>query len=349
LQSKNYSVAEIAKLLDAEFVGDGSHLITGIASLDKAEESDISFLNNSKFKSQLNTTQAGCVLLSEESKSLVLTNAIVLPDPYLGFARVAQLLDSTPIPEANIHKSAQISTTSKLGSNVSIAAGVVVEDNCIIGNNVIIGANTVISQGSEIGDNTRIFTNVSVYHYTSIGNSCLIHAGAVIGSDGFGFANDKGEWVKIPQTGKVVIGDNVEVGANACIDRGALNNTIIGSGVKLDNFCHIAHNVELGSHVAMAAYAGVAGSSVVGDYSTFSGRTTILGHLNIAARTHVTACSLINRSNKEPGVFSSGTGMQDNKSWRKSVARFRQLDDMAKQIKALEKQLKLVQGSSEND
>jgi UDP-3-O-[3-hydroxymyristoyl] glucosamine N-acyltransferase len=345
LHDRTYSIAEIAKLLDAEFVGDGSHLISGVASLDNAQVTDISFLNNSKFKSQLNTTQAGCVLVSASEKELAATNVIILSDPYLGFARVAQLLDSTPIPKSAIHSTAQIDPDVKLGNNISVAAGVVIEEGCEIADNVIIGANTTIAQGCKIGENSRIYTNVSIYHFVTIGRSCLIHAGAVIGADGFGFANNKGEWVKIPQTGKVILGDNVEVGANTCIDRGALNNTIIGNGVKLDNLCHIAHNVELGAHVAMAAYAGVAGSSIIGDYATFSGRSTILGHLSIAAGTHVTACSLINRSNKEPGVFSSGTGMQDNKSWRKSVARFRQLDDMAKQIKALEKQLKLLQGN----
>ncbi|TQV86635.1 UDP-3-O-(3-hydroxymyristoyl)glucosamine N-acyltransferase [Aliikangiella coralliicola] len=343
---KEYSVAEIARLLDAEFYGDGKHLIGAIASLENAKANEMSFLNSQKYTSILNTTLAGCVLLSEEFKSSVKTNCIVVKDPYLAFAKVAQLLDNTPIPETGVHESACVAKSTQLGSKVSIAAGCVIENDCVIEDGVILGPNVVVGRGSKIGQQTRIFANVSIYHYVEIGRGCLIHAGAVIGSDGFGFANEKGKWVKIPQTGKVVIGDEVEVGANACIDRGALNNTIIGNGVKLDNFCHIAHNVELGANVAMAAYAGVAGSSKVGDYCTFSGRSTILGHLEIAPGTHVTACSLINKSNKEPGVFSSGTGMQDNKTWRKNVARFRQLDDMAKQIKELNKQLKKLQGDS---
>jgi len=346
LIEKNYSIAEIARLLKAEFIGDGTHQINGVASLDKAEITEISFLNNPKFKQQLNTTQAGCVLLSDELKDLATSNCILLKDPYLGFAKVAQLLDTTPIPKATIHSSVIIGLNVQLGDGVSIAAGVVIEDDCVIGDNVVIGANSVIGQGSHIGEKTRIFANVSIYHYVYIAGYCLIHAGAVIGADGFGFANEQGEWVKIPQTGKVLVGQNVEIGANACIDRGALNDTVIADGVKLDNFCHIAHNVELGKNVAMAAYSGVAGSTKVGDYCTFSGRTTILGHLTIAPATHVTACSLINRSNKEAGIFSSGTGMQDNKVWRKNVARFRHLDEMAKQVKSLEKQLKKLQGDS---
>lgn len=347
MSRKDYSVAEIASLLNAEFFGDGSHQINGIASLEKAQKNELSFLSNSKFKAQLNTTLAGCVLLSELPKEAADQNYIILKDPYLGFAKVAQLLDSTPVPELVIHKKAEIHPSVVLGKNVSIAAGVVIEKNCVINNGVILAANTVVGEGTTIGENTRIFANVSIYHNVKIGESCLIHAGAVIGADGFGFANEKGEWIKIPQTGRVIIGNNVEIGANACIDRGALNDTIIGDGVKLDNLCHVAHNVELGKNVAMAAYAGVAGSTKVGDYCTFSGRSTILGHLEIAAGTHVTACSLINRSNKEPGVFSSGTGMQDNKSWRKNVARFRNLDEMAKQLKALEKKLQLMQGDNQ--
>ena len=346
MTAKHFTVADIAQRLNAEFVGDGSHRIKSIASLDSAGEADISFLNNPKYKKTLETTNAGCVLLSATSAQFFSGNAILLEDPYLGFALVAQLLDTTPVPEPAIHPTAQVSDSCIIGKSVSIGAGCVVEENCQLGDGVALGANTVVASGSSIGASTRIYANVSIYHNVVIGEECLLHAGSVIGSDGFGFANKKGEWVKIPQLGRVLIGDRVEIGANACIDRGALDDTVIGNGVKLDNLCHIAHNVELGQHVAMAAYAGVAGSTKVGDYATFSGRATILGHLNIAAGTHVTACSLINRSNKQPGIFSSGTGMQDNKSWRKSVARFRQLDEMARQIKDLQKQIDKLQSDS---
>ncbi len=344
-----YSVAELARLLGAEFIGDAEHKITGIASLDKAKKNEISFLSNPKFKSQLDTTLAGCVLLSKDHVGKVKNNAIFLTDPYLGFARVAQLLDSTPLPDIEIHPTAVVSPTAKIGRNVALGAGCVIERNVEIDDNVIVGANAVVGEGAKIGAHTRLWANVTVYHHVSIGKYCIIQSGAIIGSDGFGYANDKGEWVRIPQTGIVEIGDHVDIGANACIDRGALNNTIIGDGVKIDNLCHIAHNVVVGEHTAMAGFTGIAGSSTVGKYCTFSGRSSILGHLSIADKTHVTACSLINRSNKEPGVFSSGTGMQENKAWRKNVARFRQLDDMAKQLKKLEKEIKLLQGDADNE
>jgi len=341
-----FSVKEIAERLGAKFKGNANLVITGIASLEVATETQLSFLANSKFRSQLNTTQAGCVLLSDKDADSYEGTCIMLDDPYLGYAKSAQILNSTPVPESGISDRAVIDKTAVIGSNVYIGPGCVLAKNVELGDDVILEANVCIGEGCKIGKGTRVFANVSIYYNVEIGESCLIHAGAVLGADGFGFANEDGEWVKIPQLGGVVLGNNVELGANACVDRGALIDTVVGDGVKLDNFCHIAHNVEIGKNVAMAAYAGVAGSTKVGDYSTFSGRTTILGHLDIAPGTHVTACSVINTSNKEPGVFSSGTGMQDNKSWRRNVARFRQLDDMAKQLKALEKQVERL--SNEN-
>lgn len=346
MTEKNYTVAQIAKLLGAEFVGEGKHIITSIAPIDSAQKNDITFLSDSKYQSQLSTTLAGCVLLSEASKKLLQTNGIILSDPYLGFAKVAQLLDTTPIPKAEIHPSAVVHKNTKLGNHISIGANSVIEENVILGDNVIIGANTVIGQNTLIDSDTRIFSNVSLYHNVRIGKNCVIQSGAVIGSDGFGYANEKGVWIRIPQMGGVIIGDEVDIGANVCIDRGALNDTIIGKGVKIDNLCHIAHNVQVGEHTAMAGFTGIAGSATIGKNCTFSGRSSILGHLSIADGTHVTACSLINRSNKEAGVFSSGTGMQDNKSWRKSVARFRQLDDMAKQLKHLEREFQKLQQES---
>ncbi|MGX5201312.1 UDP-3-O-(3-hydroxymyristoyl)glucosamine N-acyltransferase [Aliikangiella sp. IMCC44632] len=339
MNSKVYTIAQIAQLLEAEIVGDSEHTINGIASLESAGPNEISFLSSAKFKQQLNTTLAGCVLLSADTAKEFKGNAIIVKDPYLGFAKVAQLLDNTPVPVKTIHSSAQIATGASIGSNVSIGAGVYIDHGVVIEDNVIIGANVSIGEATKLGKGTRIYPNVSIYHGVEIGENCIIQSGAVIGADGFGYANEKGCWVRIPQTGKVIIGNDVDIGANACIDRGALNNTVIGNGVKIDNLCHIAHNVEIGEHTAMAGFTGIAGSSKIGKYCTFSGRSSILGHLTIADKTHVTACSLINRSNREPGVFSSGTGMQDNKTWRKNVARFRQLDDMAKQLKQLQKAL----------
>ena len=349
MAAKLYTVEQIAQLLNAEFIGEGDRQIAAVAPIDSATELDITFLSDLKYKSSLNTTQAGCVLVSSALKDSLSRTAILLDDPYLGFAKVAQLLDSTPAPAKGIHDSVCLGENVTLGKNVSIAAGCVIDDEVVIEDNVIIGANTTIGKSSSIAKDTRVFSNVAIYHGVQIGENCVIQAGAVIGSDGFGYANEKGIWVRIPQTGGVKIGRDVDIGANACIDRGALNDTLIGNGVKIDNLCHIAHNVVIGDHSAMAGFTGIAGSSILGKHVTLSGRSSILGHLSIADGTHVTACSLINRSNKEAGVFSSGTGMQDNKTWRKNVARFRQLDDMAKQLKQLQRDFKKLQDDANDE
>ncbi|MET1254721.1 UDP-3-O-(3-hydroxymyristoyl)glucosamine N-acyltransferase [Aliikangiella maris] len=348
MTAKVFTVAQIARLLDADFVGDGDYQIITLAPLDEAGEHDISFLSNPKLKEQLNTTQAGCVLLSHDVREHTLKNAIYVKDPYLGFAKVAQELDTTPKPLPGIAESAIINKNVTIEAGVSIGAGVVIEEGVFIGADSIIEANCVIGRQAKVGQKCRLYANVTVYHQVEIGDGCILQSGAIIGSDGFGYANEKGTWIRIPQTGRVILGKDVDVGANACIDRGALKDTIIGDGVKIDNLCHIAHNVVIGEHTAMAGFTGIAGSATIGHHCTFSGRSSILGHLSIAPGTHVTACSLINRSNKEPGVFSSGTGMQDNKTWRKNVARFRQLDEMAKQLKKLEKELSILKGETKS-
>ncbi|MFT6733612.1 MAG: UDP-3-O-[3-hydroxymyristoyl] glucosamine N-acyltransferase [Polaribacter sp.] len=352
------TLAEIANKVCGELVGDEAHLISKVSSLDIAKSTEISFLSNIKLESELNITQAGCVLvskayfkqhlsqklISDTSENINLhdnrrKNFIVCEDPYLAFALVSQLFDSTPKPAYGISDKANISDSAKIGDSVSIASGCSIGANVIVADNVSIGANVVIGEGVTIGANSIIYPLVSIYPNTSIGENCIFHSSCVIGSDGFGYANNKGLWVKIPQTGGVVIGNKVEVGANSCIDRGALRDTIIGDGVKIDNLCHIAHNVDVGENTAMAAFTGIAGSSTIGKNCTFSGRSSIIGHLSIADKTHLTAGTLVNKSNKEAGVFSSGTGAQDNKLWRKNVARFKQLDQLAKRIRFLEKQL----------
>jgi UDP-3-O-[3-hydroxymyristoyl] glucosamine N-acyltransferase len=339
LQSKKLTIAEIAEIVGGELVGEGSRSIDRIASLDQATADSVSFLSNPKFEHQLNTTLAGCVLLSDKYDKVFNSPHILCKDPYLAFAKVSQALDPSPLPAYGISPQSVVHESAAIGKNVSIGAGAVIDADCTIADNVCIGVNSYIGRGSSLGINTKLFANVSVYHGVKLGADCIIHSGTVIGSDGFGYANDKGRWVKIPQIGGVTIGNRVEIGANSTIDRGALNETIIHDGVVIDNLCHIAHNVEIGEDTAMAAHSGIAGSTVVGKGCTFSGRTSIIGHLELAAGTHVTAGTLISKSNDKPAVFSSGTGTQENKTWRRNVARFKQLDEMAKKLRQLEKKL----------
>lgn len=346
MQDKTLTVAEIANIVGGRVIGDKEIEIQRVSPLDQATKDDVSFLSNPKFEQQLDTTQAGCVLLSDSYTKQPSVTSVLCKDPYLAFALVAQALDKIPLPATHISPTATIHSSVVLGDNVKIAAGAVIEKNCQIGDNVCIGANSYLGEGGVIGDNSIVYANVSIYHGVHIGASCIVHSGVVIGCDGFGYANDAGQWVKIPQSGGVKIGDRVEIGANACIDRGALKDTIISSGVKIDNLCHIAHNVEVGENTAMAAFTGIAGSSKIGQSCTFSGRSSIIGHLDIAPGTHLTAGTLVNKSNETAGVFSSGTGAQDNKTWRKNVARFKQLDAMAKKLKVLEKQMSELKNES---
>ncbi|NVJ60480.1 MAG: UDP-3-O-(3-hydroxymyristoyl)glucosamine N-acyltransferase [Gammaproteobacteria bacterium] len=333
-----FSLEQIANKIGAEVKGDAACRVFAINTIQDAKSGDIAFLSNPKYQSFLDSTQASAVILAPDLAANFSGNALVLDNPYLGFARVAQLLDTTPQLNPGIHPSAIIAPSAIVSETAAIAENVVIGKDAVIGEHCQIRANCVIGDGCKIGSETLLYPNVTVYHDVTIGQRGIIHSGTIIGSDGFGFANDKGVWVKIPQLGGVTIGDDFECGANCTIDRGAINPTVIGNDVKLDNLCHLAHNVQFGSHSAMAAYSGVAGSSTVGEYCTLSGRVTILGHINLEDGVHVTAGSQVGKS-LEKGAYSSGSPLMSNREWKRSVARVRQLDDMAKSIKQLQKEI----------
>lgn len=343
-----YQLSDIASKIGATVKGDAACRVFAINTIQDAKSGDIAFLSNPKYQAFLTSTQASALILAPDMAETYSGNALVMDNPYLGFAKVAQLLDTTPDLASEQHSRAVIAASAKIDPSAKIAANVVIEEGASIAADVQIGANCVIGKGSSIGTGTRIYPNVSIYHGVTIGARGIIHSGSVIGSDGFGFANERGAWVKIPQLGGVVIGDDFECGANCTIDRGAIRDTVIGNDVKLDNMCHLAHNVQFGSHSAMAAYSGVAGSSSVGDYCTISGRVTILGHIELADGVHITAGSQVSKS-LEKGAYSSGTPLMPNREWKRSVARMRQLDDMARSIKQLEKELAQLKQSENNN
>lgn len=334
------TLGEIAQYLNAELVGDANIMIDGLATLAQAKAGQLSFLANMAYKDQLQHTQASAVIVHPKQAADCTSPALILENPYLGYAKVSQLFNTLPNASGDIHPNAVISANAQIADNVSIAANAVIEDYAVISSGAIIGAGSVVGVNSRVGANTRIHHNVSIYHDVSIGDDCIIHSGAVVGSDGFGFANEKGQWVKICQIGGVIIGDQVEIGANTTIDRGAMSDTLIGKGVKLDNQIQIAHNVEIGAHTAMAAGCMIAGSTKIGSCCTLAGGVGVAGHLQLADGTHVTAMTLVTKSITEPGSYSSGTAMSNTSEWRKSAARFRQLDDMAKRIKLIEKSIK---------
>ena len=334
-----YSLRDIAEELGAQVHGDENCRIDRVATLADAEPGGISFLANRRYRPQLLTTRASAVILEAEFLSSCPVSALVVSNPYLGYARVAALLaPEQPVP-AGIHPSAYVSDRATVDASACIGPQAVVENQASVGARSHIGPGCVIDRGATIGDDCTLKANVTICHHVRIGDRALLHPGVVIGADGFGIANNGGVWVKVPQLGAVVIADDVEVGANTTIDRGALGDTVIEEGVKLDNLIQIGHNVRIGAHTAIAAGVAIGGSATIGKRCTIGGAASVAGHLELADDVHLTATSAVSKSISEPGLYSSGMPIQDNRTWRKNIVRLRQLDEMAKRLKDLEKKL----------
>lgn len=331
--------SDLALRVDGELVGKDS-LISGMSTLDKAGAGQLSFLSNAKYQKQLPNTQAEVVLVTAEFADLVPSSAIVVANPYLAFAKLSQLFDWRAPIAPGVASSAQIDATAEIDPSAQIAEGAIIGRLVKVAAHCYIGPNVVMGDGALVGESTRLEANVTLYPGVSIGNRCIIHSGAVIGADGFGFAHDGQGWVKIAQAGGVSIGDDVEVGANTTIDRGALSDTLIANGVKLDNQIQIAHNVEIGEATAIAGCTAIAGSTRIGSHCTIAGMSGVTGHLEIADGTHITAMTLVSKSIKESGAYSSGTGVEPHAQWKRNVVRFRQLDELSQRVKNLEKLVK---------
>lgn len=340
---RSYTLAELADINALELRGDGHLEISGLGTLQEATSSELSFLASANYAKYLSTSKAGAVILSAEMAEQYIGNCLIAANPYLAFAKISALFDVSPKSVAGVHTAAHVDTTANIDNTASIAAGAVIETGASIEAGASIGANCVVGADAVIGANTRLHPNSTVAYGVTLGANCIVHSGAVIGSDGFGFAPNKTdsgiEWVKIHQLGGVVLGNNVEIGANTSIDRGALGDTVIGSGVKIDNQCQIAHNVTIGDNTAIAASTAIAGSTSLGANCTIAGCVGIVGHLSIADGVHITGMSMVSKSITKAGSYSSGTPMTDTASWRKNAVRMRQLDQMSKRISSLEKSL----------
>ncbi|UUO21866.1 UDP-3-O-(3-hydroxymyristoyl)glucosamine N-acyltransferase [Colwellia sp. M166] len=335
----SYILADIAKKIGAAVIGDEQCEISSIATLTSATSGQIAFLANSKYSAQLATTQASAVIITKAQTNLCQTNALVMDNPYMGYALVAQLLDTTPNPANSIHPSAVIADGVTLGKGVTIGANAVIETGVNLADGVSIGAGSFIGIAAQIGAHSSLWSNVSIYHGVVIGEQCLVHANTVIGADGFGYANNKGSWVKIPQLGTVIIGDNVEIGASTTIDRGALGNTIIKNGVILDNQIQIAHNVVIGENTAIAACSVIAGSTEIGKNCVIAGLVGINGHINITDGCVFTGMTMVTKAISESGVYSSGMPCQPNKEWHKNNARIKKLESLTKRLMTVEKDI----------
>ena len=333
------TLGQLATLLGAELHGDASIEVSRVANLETAGSGEISFLSDSKYQSFLAQTAASAVLVKAADLSVCQTNALVVKDPYVGFARVAQLLDSTPQPALDIHPTAVIAVDVQLGQNVAIGPHAVIESGVVLGDGVAIGPGCFVGKNSRLGKGSRLWANVTIYHNVEIGDACLIQSGTVIGADGFGYANERGEWIKIPQVGKVILGNRVEIGASTTIDRGAIDDTIIADNVIIDNQCQIAHNVEIGYGTAIAGGTVIAGSAKIGKYCIIGGAAVINGHIQVCDQATITGMSMVMRSISEPGIYSSGVPAQSNREWRKMAARVLHIDEMHKRLSQLEKRV----------
>jgi len=332
------SLVEIVGRLGGRVVGDGATIVTQVGSLEAAGAGEIAFLASAKYRKALGATGASAVILPPAAESATDLPRIITDQPYLYFARLAQLLNPPAHAEAGVHPSAVVE--SVVPASVSVGPLAYVGPNCEIGEHVVIGAGCVVGAGSRVGAHSLLHGNVTLYHESMVGERCIIHSGAVIGADGFGYARERsGAWVKIPQIGRAVLGDDVEVGANTTIDRGALDDTFVGNGVKLDNMVQIAHNVKIGEHTAMAGCSGVAGSTTVGARVMVGGQAGINGHIEVASDTVVSSRTLISKSVKQPGIYTSAMPAMPHDEWMKSAAHFRHLDALVTRLRELEKRI----------
>lgn len=333
-----YRLQALAQFLGAHLQGDGDCLISGLATLEAAQAGELSFLANPVYRKYLPQCRATAVILQPALADAFSGNRLLLENPYLGYARLTRLFSTAPQPPAGVHPSAVVAAGASADASACIGAHAVIETGAQIGAGAHIGAGCFIGEHSVIGPGSRLHAGVAVYHGVSIGRDCTLHSGAVIGADGFGIVPGADGWVKIHQLGGVVIGDDVEIGANTTVDRGALDNTVIESGVKLDNQVHIAHNVRIGKNTAIAGCVGIAGSTAIGANCTIAGAAGIIGHLRIVDDVHITAMTLVTKSITKAGSYSSGTPLAHTREWRKNAVRFGQLEQIVARLKQLEKQ-----------
>ncbi len=334
----SYSAAEIAARFGLELRGDGGVDISSVATLSNARPGQLAFLANPRYRGQLAGSGASAVVMRAADSESYAGTALVADDPYVAFAKIAALFDPPPPPQPGIHASAvvdgraQVDPGAQIGPFVSIGAG------SRVAAGVVVGPGCVIGEDCEIGEGSTLVARVVLVRRVRLGRRVMVHPGAVIGADGFGLAMDAGQWIKVPQQGGVSIGDDCEIGANTTIDRGAIEDTVLEEDVRLDNQIQIGHNVRIGAHTAMAGCSAVAGSASIGRYCLIGGGAGVLGHMELCDRVMVTAMSLVTHSIKEPGEYSSGTPLMTNREWRKSAARFKHLDALARRMPAADKE-----------
>jgi len=338
MASPSFTAAEIAQRFGLELRGIADRPITGVATLARAEAGQLAFLANSRYRAQLAESRASLVVVRADDAEGAPGAVLVAKDPYAAFARIAALFDHKPVREAGIHPSAVVDPSARVAPGAHVGPFVTIGARSSVGEGCVIGPGCVIGDDCTVGDGSELIARVTLVTRVRLGKRVLVHPGAVIGADGFGLAMDGGHWIKVPQLGGVTVGDDCEIGANTTIDRGALDDTELEHDVRLDNQIQVGHNVRIGAHTAMAGCSAAAGSARIGRYCLIGGAAGVLGHLEICDRVVVTAMSLVTSSITEPGEYSSGIPLTDNRTWRKNAARFKQLDTLARRILAADKE-----------
>lgn len=343
--TQGWTLAELATATATTVRGNAERRIRAVAPFEQAQAADISYVRDQKYARLLPSSQAGALILTPDMAENYQGDALLSHNPYLSYARLVNFMHPPQRPEPGIHPTAVLADDVQLGEAVAIGPQAVIEAGAVLGDGVVVGAGCYIGTNVHIGAHSFLYPNVTLAMATQVGQRAIIHAGTVLGSDGFGFVPDTTGWYKIPQVGRVCVGDDVEIGANTSIDRAAMGETYLGHGVKLDNLIHIAHNVHIGDHTVIAASTGIAGSARIGKHCQISGMCSIAGHISIADHVTLTGTSFVINSITQPGVYSSGIPIEEHALWRKNTVRVRQLDKLTRRINALEKQLADLQNA----
>ena len=334
---RTYTLRDIAGRFGGKVMGDPGTRVRAVGTLEGASAGAVAFLANDRYLQQLKSTRAAAVIVSEAASDATALPRIVCENPYAYFARVSALLNPPPPAKVGVHRTAVVDRSAALSAGVSIGPLAVVGSRARIGAGSVIGAGCFVGEGATIGAGARLFPNVTVYHACVLGDRVTVHSGAVIGADGFGMALEHGRWLKVPQVGRVVIGNDVEIGANTTIDRGAIDDTVIEDGVMLDNQIQVGHNVRIGAHTAIAAGTGIAGSARIGRFCRIGGNSGIAGHITLGDNVEISAHTIITRSLDQPGTYTGAYPFEPNAKWRRNAASLRHLTELGERVRALEK------------
>jgi UDP-3-O-[3-hydroxymyristoyl] glucosamine N-acyltransferase len=336
-RSMKYTLGSLADALGVEVNSAPETEVWCVGTIQAGGAGTLGFLANKIYQRYLPATKLAAIIVTSEHADAAPVPALISENPYATYARAAAMLSPARAVEPGVHAAAWVSPEASIDPSAQIGPGAVVEAGAEVAGGAYIGANSVVGRNASIGPDTRLVASVTLCDEVRVGARCLFHPGVVIGGDGYGIANDAGLWVKVPQLGSVRIGDDVEIGANTTVDRGALEDTVLGDGVKLDNQIQIAHNVCVGEHTVIAGCTAIAGSTTVGAHCMIAGGVGIVGHIEIADRVVITAMTLVTSSIRQPGTYSGSLPMDDAVSWRRNSVRYRQLDDMARRLRRLER------------